>query len=251
MSFVIASILKPLTNRINNTQIYRIRVPRIIAVILSFLIFIAFFSLFITLFIPVFSAQIEVLSDINYDGLIDKVSGPVKKIENFIIVYNLTDKQEGFLVENMRSGLIQLLREMNFTNILNTVISFTGNFFISAVAVIFITFFLLYEMAPMRKRVIALIPNKYFEVSISALNKIERLFSNYLIGLLFQMFAIFSLASIGLSILGIKYALTIAIFAAVANIIPYLGPLLGATFGIVVGISTSLGFVGSQPYLLL
>jgi len=36
----------------------------------------------------------------------------------------------------------------------------------------------------------------------------------------------------------VEYALTIALFAAVANLIPYAGPVLGAVFGIIVGISS-------------
>ena len=59
------------------------------------------------------------------------------------------------------------------------------------------------------------------------------------------MLAIFSLASFGLTIVGVDYALTIALFAAVANLIPYAGPILGASFGIIVGISTG-NFVESQ-----
>ena len=94
-------------------------------------------------------------------------------------------------------------------------------------------------MGPIRKKLISLIPNKYFEVTIAALNKIERLLSNYLLGLFLQMIAIFSLASIGLSVIGVKYAITIAMFAALANLIPYLGPILGASFAIIVGVTVS------------
>jgi predicted PurR-regulated permease PerM len=89
------------------------------------------------------------------------------------------------------------------------------------------------------KRLLMTLPNKYFEVVITAFSKIEKLLSNYLIGLLVQMTAIFTLATIGLSIIGIKYAASIALFAAVANVIPYLGPILGAIFGIIVSISTA------------
>jgi predicted PurR-regulated permease PerM len=97
-----------------------------------------------------------------------------------------------------------------------------------------------------------MIPNYYFEVTISAITKIEMLLSNYLVGLLIQMLAIFTLASLGLSLLGIKFALTIALFAAVANLIPYLGPLLGTIFGIIVSLSTSATLLDTpNDYLIL
>jgi predicted PurR-regulated permease PerM len=65
------------------------------------------------------------------------------------------------------------------------------------------------------------------------------------------MFAIFSVASIGLTLVGVNYALTIAFFAAVANLIPYLGPLLGSLFGIFVAISTQLGNLTPQENIFL
>ena len=105
-------------------------------------------------------------------------------------------------------------------------------------------------MGPIRKWVIALISNKYFEVSIAAFNKIERLLTNYLFGLLIQMIAIFTLASIGLTLIGVKYALTIALFAAVANIIPYLGPIIGAVFGILIGITITPDLITVNDYLI-
>jgi predicted PurR-regulated permease PerM len=147
--------------------------------------------------------------------------------------------------------MVNLVKELKIQNILNTFLSLTGNLFIGGMAILFITFFLLYETTTIRKRMLSLIPNAYFEVTISAFNKIEKLFSNYLLGLLVQMFAIFSVASIGLTLVGVNYALTIAFFAAVANLIPYLGPLLGSLFGIFVAISTQLGNLTPQENIFL
>jgi predicted PurR-regulated permease PerM len=105
-------------------------------------------------------------------------------------------------------------------------------------AIAFISFFFLLENGLLRRNFLNLIPNPYFELSVATFAKVEKLLSNYLSGLLIQILTIFSFASLGLSILGVEYSLTIALFAAIANLIPYAGPLLGASFGIVVGIST-------------
>ena len=167
-------------------------------------------------------------------------------------MHNISGEEPGFLVDALRQKLISFISTIRFSNILNELLSITGNFFVGFLAVTFITFFFLYEMGYLRKQLISFIPNKYFEVTIAAYNKIERLLSNYLVGLLIQMTTIFTMASIGLSIFGIKYALTIALFAAVANLIPYLGPILGASFGIIVGISTGTrSLFTQQDYLLL
>ncbi|ELR71545.1 hypothetical protein C900_02460 [Fulvivirga imtechensis AK7] len=222
-----------------------------LAVILSYAILILLIVSFVILFIPLISDQIEVISGINYENLYTRLTLPLQRLEDFLIANDLTTESEGFIVNSLKDNIISVISEVKFGNVLNDILAFTGQFFVGILAVSFISFFFLYEMGSMRKKLISLIPNKYFEVTIAAYNKIERLLSNYLIGLLFQMFFIFTIASLGLSILGIKYALTIALFAAVANLIPYLGPILGATFGILVGISTGTDLVYSQDYLVL
>ncbi len=208
-------------------------------------------SLFIILFIPLVSEQIQILMRLNYNDLYVNITAPLATLEEFMIRNGFTFGGRGFLVDNLKENIISLFSQVNIRTIINNLVSFTGNFLLGLIAVVFISFFLLYETGIIRKQFIALIPNQYFEVSIAALSKIERLLSNYLLGLLFQMFAIFSIVSFGLSIFGIKYALTIALFAAIANLIPYAGPLLGAIFGIIVGLSTGDFGLHSNLYLVL
>lgn len=250
-AIVISSILRPVTNYLSRFQVFGLRMPRLLAVLLSFSLLIIVIAGFIVLFIPLVDEQIEVLTGLNYERIYDRIMIPVQNLEELLINYGLSREEEGFLTENLKSSIAQMITNIKVSNILNTVLSFTGSFFIGVLAVSFIAFFLLHEMAPIRRKFISLIPNKYFEVTIAALNKIERLLSYYLLGLLIQMFSIFALASFGLSIVGVKYALTIALFAAVANLVPYLGPILGAIFGIIVAVSTGTDLVTSQDYLFL
>ncbi len=251
ISIVLSAILRPLTHYISKAQFFEVRIPRLVAVLSSFVILFLLITSFIILFIPLISEQIEVLSKIDYDTLYTRSTGPLKNLELFIIENDLTSESPGFIVNSLKENLLSFISNVSVSNLLNDIIAFTGQFFIGILAVGFITFFFLYEMGSMRSKLISWIPNRYFEVTITAYNKIERLLSNYLVGLLIQMFFIFSIAALGLSIVGIKYALTIALFAAVANLIPYLGPILGASFGIIVGISTGLDFESTRDYLFL
>lgn len=251
ISFVIATLLRPLTFYISNTQFFNFRVHRAIAVLISFMVLVVILSLFIILFIPLVSEQIQILTRFNYNDLYLTVTAPLATLEDFMITNGFTFGERGFIVNNLKENIISLFSQVDISTLINRLVSFTGNLLLGLLAVIFISFFLLYETGIIRKQFIALIPNQYFEVSIAALYKIEKLLSNYLLGLLFQMFAIFSIASFGLSIFGVKYALTIALFAAVTNLIPYAGPLLGTAFGIVVGLSTGDPGLYANHYLLL
>ncbi len=251
ISIILATVLRPLTNQISRIQILGGKVPRFIAIISSYLVVVVVLSLFVLLFVPLISEQIEVLSSLDFNVLYDSVVAPMRWIEEYLIHNHLTEQKQGFIVDSTRQGLIRFIRGINFTDVFNQLISLTGGFFVGVLAVTFITFFLLYEKGLLKRQIISLVPNQYFEVFISALFKIERLLSNFLLGILFQMFSIFSLASIGLSIAGVNYAVTIAVFAAIANLIPYLGPLLGGSFGILVAFSTSGDFTFSNENIIL
>lgn len=239
MSAVIAAILRPLTEYIANFSVYSVEIPRFIAVIISFLTLIILVSFFLVLFIPLVSDQVEVISAYNYEYILTIIEDPISRFEKFLIDRQLVQQEIGFISQSIRSGVTGGISSLDLTVLFNNVLSITGNIFIGMLAVIFITFIFLHERGFIRNTLLSWVPNQYFEVSTSALYKVERLLSNYLLGLLFQMASIFTIASIILSILGVNYAITIALFAAIANVIPYLGPVMGATFGIVVGFTSS------------
>jgi predicted PurR-regulated permease PerM len=182
--------------------------------------------------------QIEILSSLDLEGIYETVKQPVLKIEGFLFKYELIDNKPGFLFTEIRNSILNTVKDFDFTSFIGGVINTTSSLFIGLLAIAFISFFLLLENGLLRRNLMNLIPNPYFELSVATFTKVEKLLSNYLSGLLIQMLTIFSFASLGLSLLGVEYSLTIALFAAVANLIPYAGPILGASFGIIVGIST-------------
>ncbi|MGL1888760.1 MAG: AI-2E family transporter [Reichenbachiella sp.] len=251
ISIVIATILRPLTNMINRTYIFRMKIPRVIAVLLSFCVIIGVVSLFMLLFIPLIAEQINVISGLSFEEIYSHVSSPLVDIENKLIEYNLVSNTEHSLTETIRKSTFSIIKNINFQSLINNLLTLTGGVFVTMMALGFITFFLLLENGLISRLMISMVPNEYFELFISAIHKIEHLLSNYLIGLMVQMLSIFSMAAIGLSIFGIKYALTIAVFAAVVNLIPYMGPMLGAIFGILVGLSTSAHFALDNVTILL
>lgn len=93
----------------------------------------------------------------------------------------------------------------------------------------FITFFLLKDGRLLKKGFINIIPNRYFEFTLNVLYKMDVQLGNYLRGQLI-IACVVSLLSIGaLYALGVDYFFLIGVFAGLANLIPYLGPVVGAT----------------------
>ena len=247
-SMVLAAALRPLTNKINSIHIFGQHIPRWAAILFSFTAILAVMFFISLLFIPLIRAQIGIIYEMDIDFLYEQIQRPLSVIEDILIRWDLVDSEPGFLITMVRNNLMLNFSEINIQGFINGIINVTSNFLISLLAISFISFFLLLENGLLRRNIINLVPNKYFELSVGTFHQVEQLLSNYLLGLLIQMTAIFSMAALGLSILQVEYAFTIAIFAAVANLIPYAGPLLGAIFGILVGLSTG-DFSGSNEVI--
>ena len=78
------------------------------------------------------------------------------------------------------------------------------------------------------------------------INTIIYFIRRYFIGLCTQTLSLFIIFGIGMSILKLPHAWTLAVFAAVINIIPYFGPLIGFAFT-----TTVIGSVcSSNPEML-
>ncbi|MCH7402995.1 AI-2E family transporter [Belliella kenyensis] len=251
ISIILAAVLRPLTNRISSIHLLGRHVPRWFSILVSFTVVVSFFIIIGFLFIPLISKQIQIIATYDMDLIYEQIQNPAGKLEDILLRYKLIENEPGFLITQVRENLISNFNFISIQNIVNTILNTTSTFLVGTMAIVFITFFLLLENGLLRRNIINLVPNAYFELYVSTFNKVERLLSNYLIGLLIQISAIFSIASIGLTIMNIEYALTIAFFAAIANLIPYAGPILGATFGVLVGLTTGSFGEGNEIWLFI
>lgn len=238
LSLIFASLLRPLTNRLNDFHLIGQHIPRWFAIVISYAAIVLLVFLLSLMFLPLINNQLIILSEMDLEGIYLQAQKPVGKMESFLLRYQLLENQPGTLFEELKTSLIGFIKTFDFGGFISGFINVTSSLLVGMMAVAFITFFLLLENGLLRRNLLNLIPNAYFELSVATFTKVEKLLSNYLFGLLIQILFIFSIASLGLTIVQVEYALTIALFAAIANLIPYAGPILGTTFGIIVGIST-------------
>ncbi|MGI6204886.1 MAG: AI-2E family transporter [Anaerovoracaceae bacterium] len=83
------------------------------------------------------------------------------------------------------------------------------------------------------------------------LNEVDRVLSTFLRGVLLDALIIAILSSIGLSLIGMQFAVFIGIFAGICNIIPYFGPVLGMIPAFIVGLLTQDVWHGLLAVLVL
>jgi putative permease len=106
-------------------------------------------------------------------------------------------------------------------------------FVIGLVMTPFIMFFLLKDGSMMKKYFISLVPNRYFEFTLDLFFKMDTQLGNYLRGQFIDALVFGLLATLTLWILGVPYFVFIGIFAGLANLIPFVGPIAGALAAIV------------------
>jgi predicted PurR-regulated permease PerM len=100
----------------------------------------------------------------------------------------------------------------------------------------FMVFFLLKDGRELKRQAVRIIPNRYFEFSMNLISKMDWQLGRYLRGQFLDALIFGILSICALWFLGVKYFLLIGIFAGLANLIPFLGPIAGATPAIVVAI---------------
>lgn len=101
------------------------------------------------------------------------------------------------------------------------------------------TFLLLYYRLHIRNFLFNVFKKEYNAHVQSVINKSKIMIHSYMVGLLIEMAIIASANSIGLVILGIKYAIFFGVLSAVLNIIPYIGMFTATLFTVLVTLTTS------------
>jgi predicted PurR-regulated permease PerM len=121
-----------------------------------------------------------------------------------------------------------------------SLIGFFGGFVITILSVFFIAFFFLKEQGLFTRMVSAIVPDNREETVSRTISESTTLLIRYFVGLTIQALTITFIASVTLSLFGYKSALLIAFSFAIFNLIPYIGPLLGNFFGVLIVLSSNI-----------
>jgi predicted PurR-regulated permease PerM len=111
------------------------------------------------------------------------------------------------------------------------IMGFTGLLAGFGIIVVYTLFSLLYK-GKIKKFILKLFPEDNHEKIQVIINRIQNLVQHYLVGILIELSVLGMMNSIGLLILGIKTPFFFGYLAALLNIIPYVGVLIGSLFPI-------------------
>ena len=225
---------RPIVDFISNRSIKNKHLPRWFGALVTMLIYYIVVLGFIALFIPLIVQQVVSLGDLDLNELIGALQEPLQQLETALKPFGV---QSGELEIWVQSLYDNVLSAVSLQKIFAGTVGFVSNLAVALFTITFTTFFLLKERGLFNRIIMGAVPDAQVSRVKNVLLSSRKLLRRYLIGLMGQLTIFALLVTIGLSIVGVDYAFLIAVIAGFLNIIPYLGPLIGGSIGVLLSLT--------------
>ncbi len=231
--FIIAGIFAYIFNPLVNFFSHKIKLPRTLSVIIIYVLIISVISACVYLVAQVFFSESQ-------------------EFRSTITLYLKSARTEiNFLPPQVRDGVYQSIEALRNADFLKSSSLFaifpraiTG--FISLIIFLVSSFYFLKEGKTIVEKSLLFVPRAYkVEVEI-LMRKINTVLGGYLRGQIFMIILVSTVLFIALTILGVKFALILAVFSGVAEIIPWIGPIIAVAVAVISVLLTG----GSQTFQL-
>lgn len=239
---------KPLVRLFHKIPLGKKRLPIWVCSLLTIATFIAFISGVLSLLIPEFVREVTMLSKINYNQVFTRFESDFTALQTLLADWDLLPELSN---ADIRSNLTGFFNMATIKSTFGTLAGGLGNVGIAIFSIIFILFFFLKEQRLADSFINNFVADRYHDKLEKVVPKVKKTLTRYFIGLSIQLAVIFTLVYVGLLIAGIENAVIIALFAATMNVIPYVGPIIGMGFGLVLGLGQELAIDPQIDILLV
>ena len=241
IAWVLSMMGKPVMNFfLEKLKLKRLKSGATISALLVMLIYFIIFFLFFVIILPPVINQLDILAHLDYEKVFEPLQEPLTSLQNKLIDLGLLNPED-ISRQNIKTVFLKFFNLEGLSTAFSSLINFASNILVGIFSVAFITFFFLKDSDMFSNIITSLVPEKHTEKTLLALEETSKLLRRYFAGIALQIIILMSFVFILLTILGIKDALIIAFFAAIINVIPYIGPLIGAVFGIFIVLTNNLG----------
>ncbi|MFA6171539.1 MAG: AI-2E family transporter [Patescibacteria group bacterium] len=219
------------------------KIPRTLGVVFIYLALFILIGSVIYLIIPPITTQMKELSD-NFPQYVEKLANGTSFLGGY----------QGNVVSSIKGALDAIKDNLqnNAGSVFSTVSNVFGSIFSFFLALV-ITFYMAVEDNAMKKIVRSIVPFKHQPYALNLTTRMQKKIGLWLRGQLILCLSVGVLVYIGLSILGIKYALVLALIAGITEFVPYMGPIIGAVPGVIIAFSVSpmLALIAAAFYYLV
>jgi len=156
------------------------------------------------------------------------------------VIDNIPFVPEGFIGRSVTQIINEIFQfgdvQRTLTQVFGNIFGLVGNVFTAVIVIPLSIFFLLKDGSRIRRQMLLVVPNKYFETTLSIINKTEKRLGTYFKSVLLQSVIVAIISSSLLSLIGLNNAIIVGICVGAANTIPYFGPAIGYILVILVAI---------------
>ncbi|MBS4057844.1 MAG: AI-2E family transporter [Bacteroidetes bacterium] len=239
ISAVLSIIGKPLVKWLNRLKLGKYQMPNTLSAVLTLMTIVMGFLSFIFFIIPLINKQAIMIAEIDTLAINKHFAEALNSIQNLLISYRIMEPEQSInsLIE---ANLTQLVKATNVSAMFTKLIGATSTLMMGVFIILFLTFFFLKEKNLLRLSILAIIPEKYTIDMGKLLTDTRTLLTRYFLGLLMEIGVMMTIIGLTLSVLGVRNALIIGFLGGLMNVIPYLGPIIGACIGILLGVISVL-----------
>jgi len=225
--------------------------PRwIYAISIIAVLLIAVFGL-LRLIIPPLLEQADRISHISNEDFKRSFGTPLADLQNYLGTWGIDGQL--FNAEHIKQDFMHWVQTTDIRTAVEGILSGVSTAGGWIFSVLFITFFFLKEKFLLYRLIHTLTPDNVEPRMQKVLRAIQKLLGKYFRSILLQILVFGSYIFIGLSIVGEPYALTIAVFCGLMNLISYIGPALGLSFALLFSIGGHVGadfYTSIMPHLM-
>ncbi len=204
---------------------------RTAAVIISYATLLLSGLLLLAVFVPLFFAEIKEFLQ-NWPEYTKRLDTFMSGLETYAAGLGFEFSKDQF-TQNIGGNITTWFSQIFST----TIDAFRG--FIHFIGYFFLALYLSLEERGIEKFFLLLTPRHYHKQALSIARRMQMKVSQWLFGQMLLMIIAFVIYYIGLSLLHIPYALAIALFGGLMEILPYVGPVLAAIPAIIIGLLAS------------
>ena len=242
VSGVLSIMGRPLVDLFCRIKVRKWSFPRTLSALITLCIIWGMIILFFVIFIPLITTQVNYLSTIDSERIVQLIANPLNKVENLFRAFNKDITSELSIQDYIVNKVAGVLNIALIQNFLGSIIGIMGNFIVAVFSITFITFFFLKDQRLFYESILMWVPDTYVDNVTRALHSIQNLLTRYFIGILIQSTCIMILITIGMTIAGIDFqqALVMGLILGILNVIPYVGPWIGLFIAIIMGVASHM-----------
>lgn len=215
------------------------KIPKTLAIIILYVGVIGIIILAIGSIVPMISKQVSEL----FSNIPKYADDAVKYFQylNDTKQYKWIMNQEYVKIEDITENLKAYAQTIpsNITNGIGSIISTMTNITITIVTVPFLLFYCFKDGSKFPEALSKFFPSSYRKEGLKIIKDTSETIAAYIQGQVIVALFVGTLSLIGYWIIGLDYALVMALVVAVTNIIPYVGPLIGGAPAVIIALFTS------------